>query len=64
MFWRKPEKKKCHPCLTIGLCAATAIGVVIIMSKGKCMIKSKMQEITKFVKNGCKCDCECESSGQ
>ncbi len=57
MFFTKPEKKKCHPCLTIGLCALTAVGVAVIMSKGTCMVKKKMTEMGKFIKNGMSCDC-------
>ncbi len=55
---KKPEKKKCHPCITMGLCALTAVGVVVIMNKGSCMIKEKTKEIGKFIKNGWKCDCQ------
>ena len=60
MFFRKTERKKCHPCLTVGICALTAVGVIAIMNKSKCVIKEKMQAMVKFVKNGCKCTCECE----
>ena len=60
MFFKKAERKRCHPCITIGIVALTAVGVVAVMNKGKCVIKEKIEAMTKFVKNGCKCAGECE----
>lgn len=53
MFWRKQTKKKCHPCIKLALISATAIGAVAVINKGKCMLKEKMNNMIKFIKNGC-----------
>ena len=55
MFCRRHEKKRCHPCVTLMLCAFTAVGVAAVMNKGKCMIKQKIKNLMGFVKGGCKC---------
>lgn len=60
MFFRRSERKRCHPCITLALCALTAVGVVGVMNKGKCFIKKKMKSIANFIKGGCECSSDCD----
>ena len=57
MFWRKQSRKKCHPCLKLAIFTAGLVGAIGLLNKGKCMVKAKMNNMIKFIKNGCKaCD--------
>ena len=60
MFWRKQSRKRCHPCLKLAIFTAGILGAVGLLNKGKCMLKSKMNSVMKFIKSGCK---SCESGG-
>lgn len=61
MFWKKQSRKKCHPCLKLTIWVAGIVGALGLLNKGKCMVKCKMQNMIRFIKNGCK-SCE-ENNG-
>lgn len=50
MFFGKAEKKRCHPCLIITVGVLTAIGVVALTSKGKCLMSKMKSKIGGMLK--------------
>ena len=56
LFCRRPEKK-CHIGLTLALCGLTAVGVAVVMNKGRCVIKDKMRAMCELFRGKSSCGC-------
>ena len=59
MFWKKPEKKRCSPCVKLLIYTMGAVGAIALLKKGKCMAVSKMKETI----NAIKCTCRKKENG-
>ena len=54
MFWKKPEKKRCNPCLKLLIYMGGALGAIALLRKGKDMMMCKMKNMLKSIKCTCR----------
>jgi hypothetical protein len=54
MFWKKPEKKRCSPCIKLLIYTAGAVGAIAFLKKGKNMATCKMKQMMSAIKCTCR----------
>lgn len=59
MLIKKPERRRCHPCLIVAIGALAVIGAVSVTEKGKVWLSSKMARAKALIsKRQSECGCE------
>ena len=59
MLLKKPERRRCHPCLVVAIGALAIIGAVSVAEKGKEWLSSKMARAKALISKR-QMDCTCE----